>query len=136
MRLVRGDPEKLEAGLRHFSSFAKLSYIFNFFEDFNGRIRETALIVAMDLWQFDELKADIQAMIMSSNEVCKTEHALVTRLLDTDERAMNIMTHEFEDEELNALVDEKVADLVSQQCEHRANELTNLVHEHKSDSKT
>ena len=88
MRLVRGDPEKLEAGLRHFSSFAKLSYIFNFFEDFNCRIRETALIVAMDLWQFDELKADIQAMIMSSNEVCKTEHALVTRLLDTDERAM------------------------------------------------
>ena len=44
------------------SSFAKLSYIFNFFEDFNGRIRETALIVAMDLWRFDELKADIQAI--------------------------------------------------------------------------
>ena len=45
------------------------------------------------------------------------------RVLDTDERAMSIMMHEFEDEELNAFIDENVADLVSQQCEHRANEL-------------
>jgi len=136
IRLIQGDAKKNSVGLQHFSSFGKLSYIFNFFEDYNCRIREKTLTVAIDLWRKcdDALKQYLQPIVLSRNEVINSEHTLIKHILMNDLSALEIATHEFKDKTTQQEIKERVADLVQGYCKHKVTELTALVAEQKSSS--
>ena len=136
IRLIKGVPDKNLVGLQHFSTFGKLSYIFNFFEDYNCRIREQTLLIAIDLWKkCDELKEHIQPIFLARNEVIKSEHTLIRNILNNDLTALAIITYEIKDKQVEERIQECVADLVHGYCQHKVKELANLVVEHKSNEK-
>ena len=81
MELVHGNRAKNRVGLNVFSSFAKLSTFFNMFEDFNCRVRETAIAVAISLWEFDSIKGDVRSILRGRFHVLKIEHRLVQSIM-------------------------------------------------------
>ena len=77
IELVHGNLAKNRVGLNVFSSFAKLSTFFTMFEDFNCRVRETAIVVAISLWDIDSIKGHVWSILRGRIDVLKNEHRLV-----------------------------------------------------------
>eukprot|EP00943_MAST-04B_sp_MAST-4B-sp1_P005111 g5111.t1 len=136
--LLCGDGSTSSIGLKHFSSFAKISTFFDYFvEDFNCRIRETALKVAEKLWNKYEndlqLKVAVQTMFLGRSEVEASEHSLVQRLLKSG-KANEIMMYDFDDEAIKHNIQTSAAALVEDFSKDISDDLTNLLEVQKDNA--